>query len=132
MAKITPEQLAKSGSESGHQKALFCFLRDQYGIIPDIDRVFAVPNGGKRDKITAGRMRAEGAKRGVPDILWPVWRGQYCGLALELKIQGNTTSDQQNEWITFLRRQGWYAVSVVGWHDAAQVIMSYHALGIRA
>ncbi len=44
------------------QKAI-CQYLDMRGVC-----YFAVPNGGKRNKITAIKLKAEGVKAGVPDI----------------------------------------------------------------
>lgn len=48
--------------ESQVQKAICQYL--------DMRKVFyfAVPNGGKRNKVTASIMKAEGVKAGIPDI----------------------------------------------------------------
>ena len=67
---ITPEQLAANPSEHSQQAALFCWAAQHVGSIPELALLFAIPNGGKRDKITGARMRAEGVKPGVPDIFW--------------------------------------------------------------
>lgn len=95
---MTPNQLAKSGSESAHQKAFFayCAMAKNYGFevadawaegedwksmepcpIPHLDWIFHIPNGGSRgdtkeaQQIRGGNLKAEGVKEGVWDIFWP-------------------------------------------------------------
>ena len=53
--------------------------------------LFAIPNGGKRDKVTAIQLQAEGVRPGVPDGVAcrpPGWHGLF----IELKgIKNKTT-----------------------------------------
>lgn len=69
---ITLESLAKSGREHGNQMAVFKWARDNKDRLPSLDLMFAIPNGGYRDGITAASLKAEGVKPGVPDICLPV------------------------------------------------------------
>lgn len=92
---------------------------------PDLRWLAHVPNGGKRGKVTAGKLKAEGTKRGVPDYLMPVRRGDYIGLAIELKAPGGTTSPEQREWLAHLRSQGWRAEVAVGAAAAWELVREY-------
>ena len=40
--------------------------------IPELEFIFAVPNGSNKSRAQAGKMRAEGLKAGVPDLVLPV------------------------------------------------------------
>jgi hypothetical protein len=83
---MTPEQLAKSGSEDALQMALFAALNDKIlrlKIWPNAENlalaeklrwVHAIPNGGHRHKAVAGKLKATGAKAGVLDVFCPVPR----------------------------------------------------------
>ena len=90
--------------------------------------LFAIPNGGHRDARTAARLRAEGVKRGVPDVFLAVPVGKYHGLWLELKAGKNTPSEDQNLWLASLEFQG-YACRVVydDWSKASDIIAAYLA-----
>lgn len=70
--KITPEQLAKSGSEHGEQSALFAWAADNVEQYPQLKWLFAVPNGFYGDSGQKGKMKAEGLRKGVPDVVLPV------------------------------------------------------------
>ena len=72
-------------------------------------RLFAVPNGGQRSAATAGRLKAEGVRAGVPDLLWPLRRHNYVGLAMELKVGRNAPTTLQMGWLEWLGDNGWYA-----------------------
>ena len=119
---ITPEQIAVAGTESAHQKALFAFLALQSD--PRLELAFAIGNGGKRDKVTAARMKAEGVKAGVWDIFLPVPAGEWCGLFIEMKVGNNKLTKEQREFRDSL--YGYYAFKVCyTWGEAAKVLMEY-------
>lgn len=130
---MTPEVLAASNTESGHQRAVFAWsynkaVREQY---PQLKWLFAVPNGGFRPRPIAAAMKAEGVKSGVPDtlLIWSV--GNYKGLVVELKRpesdgrRKGTTSDEQDEWLAHFTSQGWCAKVCIGWQDATRTIVDY-------
>lgn len=99
---------------------LYCF----YANIP----LFAIPNGGSRDKREAARMTAQGVKRGVPDLMIPRAAGKYHGLFIEMKREkGSTTSDEQKEWIALLSREGYLARVCKGFDAARETIEAYFA-----
>lgn len=52
--------------------------------------LFAIPNGGKRHIVTALKLKAQGVKPGVPDILLAYPSGRYHGLFIELKRRAQT------------------------------------------
>jgi len=73
-----------------------------------------VPNGGQRHPAVAKKLKAEGVKAGVPDVLvFEECRGGYMdrtfcdGLALELKVGRNKPTAAQVEWHERLRKNGW-------------------------
>ena len=49
--------------------------------------LFAVPNGGSRNRIEAARMKAEGTVAGVSDLILLVPRGHFGALCIELKTE---------------------------------------------
>lgn len=81
---------------------------------------FAIPNGGHRNKATAGKLKAEGVKAGVPDLFLPVARHGYHGLFVELKVQGRKPFREQSDLIVRLMDQG-YCCEIV-WDSADEVI----------
>ena len=131
---ILPENIAKD-SESSHQKALFCWsslpeVRKQY---PQLRWLYAVPNGGKRDAVTANNLKLEGVKSGVADLHLPVARQGYHGLYIEMKkpaerpVRGGAggVSANQMEFRDFVQAEGFYWVVCHSWLEASQVIAGY-------
>jgi len=110
------------------QVNLFKWAKLAAGALPELRWMFAVPNGGARNVIVASKLKAEGVKRGVPDVMLPVSRGGYHGLWIELKAGRNHPSAEQIAWIAELLRAG-YLVQVVWdeWQNAKTVIERYLA-----
>jgi hypothetical protein len=120
-------------TESVEQQNLFQWAALQSSAHPEVAMLYHIPNGGARSKATAGRLKAEGVRAGVPDLCLPVPRGPYHGLYIELKRRhGGQVSPAQRDWLNRLRERG-YAVSVCrGWEDAAQTIMAYLRQAVSA
>lgn len=126
MAKITPEMIAKAGTEHAEQAALLCWCNEQAKIDPRYALLFAIPNGGGRSPSQGARLKAEGVKPGVPDLFLPVAIAGWHGLFIEMKrANGGTVSAQQVEWRNCLLDQG-YGWSVAhGWIEAKEILQSY-------
>lgn len=87
--------------ESGHQEALFSWAAYRTGLMPELQYMYHVPNGGKRDKATAAVLKRQGVKAGVPDIMLPAARAGYHGLCL-LRLAASSAADRA-VFITFRR-----------------------------
>lgn len=136
---LQPETLAASGSESGHQKALFCRAAhmatahpDKYGCLTHL--LFAIPNGGKRDPATAARMKAEGVKSGVWDIMLAVPKAGLCGLFIEMKKPEERTrkngglSDSQMLFQQWVNSYSYGTRTCYTWQEAWETIDEWLAL----
>lgn len=89
--------------------------------------VYAVPNGGKRSKAEAARLKDEGVRAGVPDLCVPVARGGCHGLYIEMKHGRNKPTAEQAGWIAELRRQGMCAWVCYGAENAIALLETYLA-----
>ena len=61
-------------------------------------RLFAVPNGGRRDATTAAKLKAEGVVAGVADLILLKSNRDYGALLIEMKTQKGTQSNSQKKW----------------------------------
>lgn len=96
---------------------------------PELEWLFAIPNGGWRKKAVAKKLKAEGVKPGVHDYLLPVPRQGFAGLFVELKSLDGHGSKEQREFAVFVRSQGYRAEFAKGGAEAWRIISEY--LGIR-
>lgn len=65
--------------------------------IPD-KLLFAVPNGGNRDKREAARLKRQGVKSGVSDVILLVPKKGFAALCMEFKTEKGKQSDEQREF----------------------------------
>lgn len=61
-------------------------------------RLFAVPNGGRRDEATAAKLKAEGVVAGVADLILLKSNRDYGALLIEMKTPTGKQSDSQKKW----------------------------------
>lgn len=130
--KLTPEQLA-GDSEHSQQVALFSWAADNVGMYPALEFLFAVPNGFYGNAEQKGKMKAEGLRSGVPDIILPLPKPDpvHAGLYIELKIDSvrnnkdGGCSANQVKWITWLKSVGYYVKVCYGWEEARDMLIAY-------
>lgn len=109
--------------ESAHQQAYVARCR----MHPIAKRVFAIPNGGKRNKITAAILKAEGVLAGVPDLCLPVHAGSCFGLWVEFKSPDGRLSKDQADYAGFLVAMGHVVLVVEEWRLAWDMTEKYLA-----
>ena len=117
----------KKDSESLEQARFFAWIKKNRSVMPELHRVFAIPNGGYRTGTTAARMKMEGVEPGVPDIFCAVARGGLHGLFIEMKrnCKSASTSEAQDRMISRLL-DGGYAVAVCrGVQEAVGCLVEY-------
>ena len=112
-------------SEDTIQRHLFNAFAHFEGQVPEFKWFFHVPNGGTRNIREAVKFKSMGVKSGVPDILLPVSRKGYNGLAIELKAGKNKPSENQLVWIDFLQNSNWYVTVCYTWEEAAYCALLY-------
>lgn len=148
---MSPEELARTGSEDNHQRAIFAwaakaaiygfaaandmrtykdkvYADEVYGeglAVAALEGLHATPNGGKRDIRTAANLKATGTKPGYPDISLDVARGEHHGLRIELKVGNGKLSKDQKIWLDRLNQENYLAVVVTGYRNAIIAIQNY-------
>lgn len=142
---ITPEQLAKSGLESGEQKAVFAWAALNVGKHPCLKWLHAIPNANSHKQV------AEGVRSGISDICLPYPKiltikhdslfpfstddcieiKQIAGLYIELKTEKRRNqknggcSDDQLKFIEYANSVGYKAQVCYGWQEAVKAIEDY-------
>lgn len=113
-------------TESEEQKALFLWAAYNSGRHPELKWMYHVPNEGKRSVQRGAQMRAEGLKKGVPDVCLPVQRHGHGALYIEMKrVRGGRLTDEQKEWAEGLTRCGNLVRRCNGWEQAVEAIEDY-------
>lgn len=119
---------AQIPTEDEEQMALFTWANHMAvtGRFPELDRLFHVPNGGSRGPAEAGRFKAMGVRKGVPDVFLDVPRGGFHGLRIEMKRRrGGVLSDEQADWLDYYNANGYRAAVCYGWDEARMEIEDY-------
>lgn len=83
--------------------------------------MFSIPNGGKRGKAEAGRLKAEGVLKGVHDLYIPA-----LNLWIEMKKNGGgRVSPDQKKWGDYVESLGhtWFVGH--GFEDAKNKTLAY-------
>ena len=134
--KVAPRKKSaarKKRVSSEHQEQVVLVARVRQ-FLPDV-LIFAVPNGGLRNRRVAKQMKDEGLLAGVPDLVIAEARGGYHGLFLEMKrTRGGSLSDRQRGVGRQLRARGYYVAVAKGADEGVAVLEAYLALteGARA
>ena len=108
-----------SASEHIEQVRLVNWFRDNF---PDCF-IFAVPNGGKRGKLEAIRLKKEGVTRGVSDLI--ILRPNGKVLFLEMKQTKGKLSKEQIKFFKNLDVLGFDYIVGYGATDASKKILEY-------
>lgn len=88
--------------------------------------LFAIPNGGLRNIVTASKMKREGVRAGVPDLMLAYPTTSSPGLFIEMKKQdGGRLSDNQKTMIKILEYYHYKCVVCHGWEQAKAEIEAY-------
>jgi hypothetical protein len=114
---LTPDAIAKSGTEHGEQAALFFWAAKNRTDHPCLRWLYAIPNGGGRSPV-----------KGVSDVCLPVPRRSFNGLYIEMKRKDGTIKDvkpEQAEFLEFVQSQGYYGCVCFGWEQASKTLEWY-------
>lgn len=88
--------------------------------------LWAIPNGGDRHPAVAQKLKAEGVKRGVPDLFFSYPCGGKSGLFIEMKKRsGGVVSGHQKQYIEWLRNVGYRVEVCKGCDEAIAVLKDY-------
>ncbi len=117
-----PKRIDREGLE---QAALLKEIQLRYPEVYEL--IYHVPNGGHRVKAVAAKLKAQGVKAGIPDLVLPMARGGYFGLYIEFKatVDPAPVSPSQQACIRRLNGQGYLAIVCQGHFDAMEQLRAY-------
>lgn len=111
--------------ESKIQQSCVRWFRLQF---PDIALLlFAVPNGGARNKREAGILKGEGVTAGVADVILLKPSGGFASLCVEFKTEdkGSSQRDTQKRWQEVAEAAGNKYVICRSFDDFYREVRSY-------
>lgn len=134
-----PAPKKRSQEESLMQRALMRWWKEncaKFGVHEWC--LFSIPNGGGRSgPVTGSILKAEGLRKGAPDLMLSVGRlrnrtvdgvvmpDSYYGLFLELKRPRGIVSPEQQEFHEILTAHGYKVIVCRSLQDAINQITSY-------
>lgn len=112
--KISPVKKRRQSVEEALHRACIEWAMLNRARYPALSWLIHVPNGGRRPRGEAGKLKALGVKKGVPDLLLPLPspNGRWLGLAAELKSPSSRLSEEQATWLKKLSANGWLTGTV--------------------
>lgn len=123
---MTPEEIAKPGTEYSHQCALFAWCALNVDIYPELKWFHSIQNEEKSGSAIRGsRAKASGKKKGVSDTFLPVKRSGICGLYIEMKKPGGKASKEQLDFGAFVNSQNYAFAICDTWEKARDVLIHY-------
>lgn len=107
-----PAKQAWQGSEDALQIKCAEFAKKALYLAGEPQLFYHCPNGGRRSRREAARFKAMGVLSGVSDCFLPLKSEEYCGLYIELKKAGETTSPEQKDFMNSVVKEGYLAIVV--------------------
>ena len=106
------------------QEAVINYINAQYP-----GTLYCASAGGVRTSMKqAIKMKRTGYVKGFPDIFIYEPKGQWHGLAIEMKTAKGVMSQHQKEWQNELIKRGYIAVTCKSFDQAQIIIDEYLAL----
>lgn len=126
-------------SEHDEQVKVFDVLRLNESQDERLKWIYAIPNGGHRHPAVAGKLKAEGVKRGISDIClpFPVYPGidddgpVYHGAYIEMKDGNKKPTPEQAEFLLFCEENGYQNTVAHSADEALNFIEDYCEIRLR-
>lgn len=87
--------------------------------------LFAVPNGGSRNKVEAANMKRQGVKPGISDVILLIPNKDFFCLCLEFKTEKGQQSIEQQEFQQQIEKIGGKYIIVRSAIQAIEVMQEY-------
>ena len=109
--------------ESNLQQACIRWFDLQFPALKPL--LYAVPNGGKRNAREAARLKREGVRPGIPDLVLAIPMLPYHGLYIELKTPKGRLQPSQRDVLLRLEDQGYMTQIVRSFDEFQSLITKY-------
>lgn len=129
---MTNTKAIKQELEHEEQCALFELAAWHERQYPWLENLFAIPNGGLRNRVVAAKLKRGGVKAGVLDVFLAVPSGKYHGLFIEMKAPGRKLTKDQVKFRDRASKQGYKVVVCYQADVAFKQILFYMKVGAYA
>ena len=114
-----------------HEELQQRYLFQWAAFYPQLRWLHAIPNGGKRNKIVAAKLKAGGVKSGVLDVFLPLARHGFHGLYIEMKHGKNKLTDNQQAFAAHIEAEGYKYAVCYHWSEAQKIICDYVGISCK-
>ena len=118
-------KLPKQDESRMQQEVIRWFALNSYEWQMDEDALMAFPLQGKRTARNGARMKAEGMRKGTPDMLLAVPRGDCAGLWIELKTPKGYLNPNQKVMLKRLTSAGYATIVCRSVRETTHAIRAY-------
>ena len=115
-------------TETPHQISLMRWwdvVHSRYGLPKNA--LYHPPNEGVRTIASGAKEKKLGLRKGFPDLQLLTPSGVYGMLFIELKSEHGKPTQEQTEYLDYLRSRGYAACLCYGWDAARRCIENYLA-----
>lgn len=116
-------------NEATEQKMVIEWCEWNSNKFEELKYIFHCPNEAKRSPRLGAELKRLGMRPGVPDLLLLAPKGEFLGLAIEMKYGKNKCTREQIKWLEWLHKQGYKCEVCWSSEEAIEVIKNY--LGIK-
>lgn len=92
------KKVRKKPDDEEHRIQCECIRAFRYKYPKLRHNLFAIPNGGRRDKVTGAKLKAEGTLAGVSDLIFLKSNRFYGALLIEMKTPKGRQQETQKDW----------------------------------
>lgn len=125
LARQNAVRSRKRPSDEEHRIQCACVQWFRYQHPECRHNLFAVPNGGRRDKTTGAKMKAEGVLAGVADLILLKPNAKHGALLIEMKTRIGRQADTQRKWQRLIERDGYKYVVCRSLEDFIREVDTY-------
>lgn len=115
----------RNQEEHDNQVAVINWCRIHETRHPDLETIFAIPNGGARHPAVARKLKAEGVKSGVSDLFLSTSSDKYHGLYIEMKSRDGKLTTNQIDWLCKMSKRNYDTATCHSWITAVNAIVRY-------
>lgn len=119
------KKVRKKPDDEEHRIQSACVRAFRYKYPKLRHNLFAIPNGGRRDKVTGAKLKAEGALAGVSDLIFLKSNRFYGALLIEMKTPKGRQQESQKEWQRLISADGYKYVICHSVSEFMQEIEDY-------